>query len=249
VPAKDRLGRNEERHPSLPADQPRQSGDERPIRPPEAGTGELAAQHGQLLAQHEDLRVLGDGVHPADPDQLDDASDESVEEAERHTGERLVAFANAGGGVYLTGERICGLCEALNATVSPVVNALVHTAGGIKVGGLGDAANCSCFISVNQTVIGGLATTPYRVTQWHVGAPGAMGNVAPENVLTFAGAKVTGAAWGPEQSGNGRLVVLMDIDWLRPEYRAGTWGDFAQNIALFLSGMSAPPGPRVVLPA
>jgi hypothetical protein len=30
------------------------------------------------------LRVLGHGVHPVDPDELDDASDESVEEAERH---------------------------------------------------------------------------------------------------------------------------------------------------------------------
>ena len=47
----------------------------------------MATQHSQLLAQHEDLRVLGDVVHPVDPDQLDDASDESVEEAEGHGAE------------------------------------------------------------------------------------------------------------------------------------------------------------------
>ena len=42
----------------------------------------MPAQNGQLVAQHEDLGVLGDGVHPVDPDQLDDASDQAVEEAE-----------------------------------------------------------------------------------------------------------------------------------------------------------------------
>ena len=84
VPAKDRLGRDEERHPPLPWDQALQSGDERPIRPGEAGTADLPAQHGELVAQHEDLRVLGDVVHPVDAGQLDAASDQAVEEAERH---------------------------------------------------------------------------------------------------------------------------------------------------------------------
>ena len=84
VPAKDRLGRDEERRPPLSGNQPGESGDERPIRPAEAGTGDLASQHGQLVAQHEGLCILGDDVHPVGPDQLDDAPDESVEEAERH---------------------------------------------------------------------------------------------------------------------------------------------------------------------
>ena len=46
--------------------------------------GDLAAQHSQLVAQHEDLCVLGEGVHPVDPEHLDDASDQAVEEAEGH---------------------------------------------------------------------------------------------------------------------------------------------------------------------
>jgi hypothetical protein len=80
VPAKNRLGRDEERRPPLSGDQLGQRGDERPIRPGEAGTGDLPAQDGQLVAQHEDLRVLRHGVHPVDPDHLDDASDQAVEE-------------------------------------------------------------------------------------------------------------------------------------------------------------------------
>jgi hypothetical protein len=84
VPAKDCLGGDEERRPPLPRDQLRQRGDERPIGSVEARTGDLSAEDGELVAQHQDLRLLGDDVHPVDPGQLEDASDESVEEAERH---------------------------------------------------------------------------------------------------------------------------------------------------------------------
>ncbi len=84
MPAKDRVGCDEERYPPLPRDRLRQSRDERPIRPAEPGAGDLPAQHGELVAQHEDLRVLGHGVPPASRDQLNDASDQTVEEAERH---------------------------------------------------------------------------------------------------------------------------------------------------------------------
>ncbi len=61
-----------------------QGGDERPVRPLEAGTGDLGAQNGELVAQHKELRVLGDGARAADSDQLDDLTDKSIEEAERH---------------------------------------------------------------------------------------------------------------------------------------------------------------------
>ena len=36
------------------------------------------------MAEHEDLGVLGDVVHPMDAHELDDAADQAVEEAERH---------------------------------------------------------------------------------------------------------------------------------------------------------------------
>ena len=44
----------------------------------------LALEHGQLMAQHEDLGVLGYAVHLVDADRLCDATDEVVEEGERH---------------------------------------------------------------------------------------------------------------------------------------------------------------------
>ena len=78
MPAQDRLGRNEERRPPLAWHQLRQRGDERPVGPGEAGTGDLAAEDGQLVAKHEDLGVLGGGVHPMDPKQFGHAADQAV---------------------------------------------------------------------------------------------------------------------------------------------------------------------------
>ena len=58
--------------------------DERSIRPCEAGTGDLALEHGQLMAQHEDLGVLRHSVHPMNADRFEHAVNEAVEEGERH---------------------------------------------------------------------------------------------------------------------------------------------------------------------
>ena len=57
MPAQDRFAGDEERCPPLPWHQPRQGGDECPVRPGEAGTGALAAQDGELVTEHEDLAV------------------------------------------------------------------------------------------------------------------------------------------------------------------------------------------------
>ena len=84
MPAQDRLGGDEERRPTLPWHEPGQGGDERSVGPGEPGSCDLAAQDGQLVAEHQDLRILGDGVHPVDAQELDDATDQAVEEAERH---------------------------------------------------------------------------------------------------------------------------------------------------------------------
>jgi hypothetical protein len=84
VPAKDRLRLDEERRPAFAWQEIRENGDERPVRPREAGSGDLTAQHKKLVAEDQDLRVLGDGVHPMDAGQPHDAADQSVEEAERH---------------------------------------------------------------------------------------------------------------------------------------------------------------------
>ena len=61
-----------------------QEGDEGPVGPSEAGTGDLPVQHGQLVAEYEDLSVLGRGIHPMDANDLNDAPDETVEEGQGH---------------------------------------------------------------------------------------------------------------------------------------------------------------------
>jgi len=58
---------------------------ERPVSPGEAGTGDLAAHDGELVSEDEDLCILGHGVHPVHPDTLEDATDQTVEETERHS--------------------------------------------------------------------------------------------------------------------------------------------------------------------
>jgi hypothetical protein len=84
VPAKDRFGRDEAGRPPFTGDQAGEGTDERSIRPCEAGTGDPALEHGQLMAQHEDLGVLRHSVHPMNADRFEHAVNEAVEEGERH---------------------------------------------------------------------------------------------------------------------------------------------------------------------
>jgi len=41
-------------------------------------------QHSQLVAEYEDLSVLGRGIHPMDANDLNDAPDETVEKGQGH---------------------------------------------------------------------------------------------------------------------------------------------------------------------
>ena len=59
-----------------------QEGHGGPVGPGEAGRGDLPVQHGQLVAEHEDLRVLGLGIHPMGANDLNDAPDETVEQGQ-----------------------------------------------------------------------------------------------------------------------------------------------------------------------
>jgi len=59
-----------------------QEGDEGPVGPGQAGTGDLAAQHGPLVAEYEDLCVLGRGIHAMGANDIDDAPDETVEQGQ-----------------------------------------------------------------------------------------------------------------------------------------------------------------------
>jgi hypothetical protein len=86
VPTEDGLWPDEERAPALARHETSEEDDEGTVGPGEAGTGDLAAQHGQLVAEHEDLGVLGGCVHAVDAEHFQDAPDETVEEGERHGG-------------------------------------------------------------------------------------------------------------------------------------------------------------------
>ena len=63
APAEDGLWRYKEAVPPLTRDETREQSDQRTVGPAEAGAPDLAAEHGQLVAQDEDLGVLRKGVH------------------------------------------------------------------------------------------------------------------------------------------------------------------------------------------
>src|SRR5665647_1979322 len=84
VPAQDRLWADEERSPVFSRNKTGQEGDEGTVGPGEAGTGDLAVQHGQLVAEYEDLSVLRRCIRPVDTNDLEHAPDEPIEKGESH---------------------------------------------------------------------------------------------------------------------------------------------------------------------
>lgn len=158
----------------------------------------------------------------------------------------LETFVADGGGLFLTGERPC--CEDLNTSDATVINSLVVSVGGIGVGGLGDICGCQSPLPVNTGTLGSVAKRPYALTTWQPSAPGGLSNVSGSNVLTYyddgAGDSTpTGGLWDTSDIvGRGRIAILMDVNWLEPSLGdATTAGQMAQNLALFLSGLSVPP--------
>jgi hypothetical protein len=82
VPTKNRLGRDEEGSPAFPRYEAGEQGDQGSIGPGEAGPGDLAAQHGELMAQHQYLGILSCGIRPMHADQFEDAAGQPVEEGQ-----------------------------------------------------------------------------------------------------------------------------------------------------------------------
>ena len=58
MPTEDGLRRDQERTPALARHETSEEGDNGAVGPGEAGTSDLAAKHGQLVAEHEDLGIL-----------------------------------------------------------------------------------------------------------------------------------------------------------------------------------------------
>ena len=65
---------------------PARKGDEGTVGPGEAGTGDLAAEHSQLVAQNKDLCILGRSIRPVDANDLEHVSEQTVEEGQGHDG-------------------------------------------------------------------------------------------------------------------------------------------------------------------
>lgn len=162
--------------------------------------------------------------------------------------DQLVAFAESGRGLYLTGERPC--CESLNAADTTMIDSLV--AGAVTAGGQGDVCSCEGPLPVNSGVVGTLATQPFSIASFYPDAPGGLANVPASSIFAYyqpeetATQQVVAAAWDRSSVvGDGRLVVLMDINWAEGFEPGSNWQEVAQNIAFFLSGLSAPPGGAV----
>jgi len=86
VPSEDCLRRDEERSPELLGYESGQEGDEGTVGPGEAGTGDLAAEHSQLVAPNKDLCILGRSIRPVDANDLEHASEQTVEEGQGRDG-------------------------------------------------------------------------------------------------------------------------------------------------------------------
>ena len=65
---------------------PHESGEHGPVRPVHARTWVGAAQHGDLVAQHEELNILGGGRTADQQDQPEHLQEDQVRQPQRHVG-------------------------------------------------------------------------------------------------------------------------------------------------------------------
>jgi hypothetical protein len=143
----------------------------------------------------------------------------------------LVEYSNAGGNLYLTGERPC--CEALNSSVNALLDRVLTD--DVTVGGQGDINGPFAF---NGGALGGVTTAPNLLVDFVPQSPGGMQiaslrGVSGRNAFATSESVVVGGVWDETDmtSGKGRLALLMDIDWLNFDSRK----DIIENVANFLS--------------
>ena len=79
MPRQDRVGLHQEDRPAVTTECTRERGEDRSVVGFEARTSDLALQHGELMAQHEDLDILGTIRAAAQHQQVDHEPDETVE--------------------------------------------------------------------------------------------------------------------------------------------------------------------------
>jgi hypothetical protein len=66
---------------------PGERGEHGPVRPLQARFGVGAAQHGDLVAQHEQLDILGRGRATQEQEQPEQVLEDQVQQAQRHGGD------------------------------------------------------------------------------------------------------------------------------------------------------------------
>jgi hypothetical protein len=149
----------------------------------------------------------------------------------------LVGYAKAGGSLYLTGEWN-GCCEAqtTDSAVESMFNSLVLT-----VGGIGFGANDVAHFPINYSAIDRVALQPDRLTGFYGNLAGSLAheNLGESNfvVTNSAGDGVVGVWNSSEVIGDGRLAIVMDVNW--PQNTDGEPSQvlpLATNLAYFLSG-------------
>ena len=142
--------------------------------------------------------------------------------------DRVATYAEAGHGVYLTGE--WGCCRVDNSTIA-LINRLVS---GSTVSHGGRDGNV---IGVGPGAPYGLGDTPNAVQTVTMATPGSLTGVPAANTVgTGSSSNAVIAAWGPDRvAGGGRIAVVMDINWIAEQYRADNWHLFVENLAHFLA--------------
>ena len=143
---------------------------------------------------------------------------------------RLEIYVQNGGSAYLTGERLC-------CTNSDTVTAVINTLTSDTVGYGGELSNNHFVISRNPY---GITSSPNAIASLDTAAPGSLTGVSDPHIVAEDGSGLTvWAAYGPvDVKGGGRLVAVMDINYLAGEYRAPNWGEIVDNIAHFLGNPS-----------
>jgi hypothetical protein len=143
---------------------------------------------------------------------------------------RVAEFVADGGAAYLTGERPC--CEDLNASVQNVLRQVL-TDQNVVIGQMGDVGGPFTF---NPAASNEITTTPNVLNVFEPKAPGGisgMSGVDARNVFARSENVAIGGVWAERdmKTGRGRIVVLMDINYLEETSRT----PIIENIQHFLS--------------
>jgi hypothetical protein len=84
MPAQQRLRSDGERRTASAGERPRERREQRPVAHPVADTSPLASQHAELVAQDEDLKLLGIPGAAEQDEELEDPAEHQVRESTHH---------------------------------------------------------------------------------------------------------------------------------------------------------------------